>query len=105
MQKSKIATIIFIIIILLYVVLTNVYLKTANLSHRYTYIINPISWILFASFITIAVKTMYKKTLQKEVRNYVAITILAYIVVQLLSGLLVGFGQNPYATTRKRNYS
>lgn len=101
MQKSKILTIIFIIFILLYVILTTTYLKTEDLSQTYSYLINPIFWILFASFITIIVKTMYKKTMQKDILSYVAITVLTYIIVNLLSGLLVGFGQNPYATTLK----
>jgi len=43
-------------------------------------------------------KGVYRNKLKKEIMHYSAIAALAYIIIYLLSGLIVTFGKNPYAT-------
>ena len=99
MQKSKSATIVICIIILLFGFLGNIKLiKEVNI--LYLYIINPIFWIglsiLLQHFLG---KNIENKKLKKQIREYTIIATLVFIIVYMLSGLFVTFGKNPYNTT------
>ncbi|MCL2859958.1 MAG: hypothetical protein FWF46_05275 [Oscillospiraceae bacterium] len=97
MQKSRIANIIIIIIISIYTLFA---INHSFISNKlYSYVINPLFWIILASILFVFMKGIYKKKLKKEIINYSAIAALAYIAITLLSGLFVTFGKNPYATT------
>lgn len=96
MQKSKSATIVICIIILLFGFLGNIKLiKEVNI--LYLYIINPIFWIglsiLLQHFLG---KNIENKKLKKQIREYTIIATLVFIIVYMLSGLFVTFGKNPY---------
>lgn len=98
MLKSKNATIIMIIFILIYGIFANI--KIQELGSLYTYLINPIFWILLAIIIRILLGKSYeKKRLKKDIIQYTLIAILVYIITYLISGLFVTFGENPYERT------
>lgn len=98
MQKSKIITIIIMSFILIYIFLAQGYLY--KLEDIYTYIINPAFWILTAIVLkNFLIPTYHTRKFKKEIVQYVLITVLIYVIVYLISGLFVTFGQNPYSTT------
>ena len=98
MEKSKLATICTIIVILIYGLLAQTYFVT--LGNTYTYIINPLFFIVLAITLKIAIMPQYKTDKYKtNIIQYVLIAILSYSLVYLLSGFLVGFGKNPYANS------
>lgn len=100
MQKSKITTILIILIILLYILFSQFYLS--SLGNIYTFIINPLFFIILAILLKIFMAPPYSTNkLKKDIIQYVLITILLYSLVYLLSGLLVDFGKNPYSATIK----
>ena len=99
MQKSKIATIITIILLLAYGLLGTCKL-IIDINIPYLYIINPLFWIGVAIFLKIVLPKVYeKKKLKKEIISYIFIAAFSYIIVYIISGLFVTFGKNPYATT------
>ena len=99
MQKNKTATIIIIILILAYGLLGTGKL-IIDINVQYLYIINPLFWIILAVFLKIALPNGYeKRKLKKEIISYVIIASFSYIIVYIISGLFLNFGQNPYATT------
>lgn len=101
MQKSKNATIIIIVILLIYGLIGSLKL-VKEINVVYLYIINPIFWISFAFFLYFAFgKSIENKKLQKTIIQYTVIAVLTYIIIYLLSGLVVTFGRNPYSTTFK----
>lgn len=98
MLKSKNATIIVIIFILIYGIFAN--FKLQELGSVYTYIINPIFWVILAFTLRILLGKSYeKKRLKKDIIQYTLIAILVYIIVYLISGIFVTFGENPYERT------
>ncbi|MDR0979417.1 MAG: signal peptidase I [Lachnospiraceae bacterium] len=99
MKKSKFATALLTLIILLYGLFSKMLLTTyANI---YTYFINPLFWIGLAIFlrVTLNIETYKNQKLKVQIINYVLIGSLVYIITYLLSGLFVTFGTNPYSTT------
>lgn len=99
MQKSKVATIIIILLMLLYSLFSySDFTRQSNFI--YLYIINPIFWIGLALFLRFTIgKTYESRKNRKELIEYCAIGVLSYILIYMISGLFVTFGQNPYATT------
>lgn len=98
MQKSRNATIGVIVFIFLYDILANCKLIT-NFNHTYLYIINPLFWIIIAIFLKIILgKSFEKQRLKKEIIQYTIIAALVYILTYIISGLIITFGKNPYAT-------
>lgn len=101
MQKNKIATIIIIICILAYGLLGTCKL-IIDVNVPYMYIINPLFWIFMALFLKIFLgKTYEKRKMQKEIISYILIASFSFVIIYILSGLFVTFGNNPYATTIK----
>ena len=102
MQKNKTATIIMIILILAYGLLGTGKL-IIDINIQYMYIINPLFWILLAVFLKIVLpnKEYEKRNIKKEVISYIIIASFLYIIIYIISGLFLTFGQNPYATTIK----
>lgn len=99
MQKSKLVTAILILIILIYGVLSN-FRFVLGLNGLYLYIINPLFWIAFCVVLYITLGKNYTNTkLRKKMMQYTIVASLTYLVVYLLSGLFVTFGENPYSTT------
>lgn len=99
MQKSKVATIIIILLMFLYALFSYSDFTRQN-NFIYLYIINPIFWIGLALFLKINIgKTYESRKNKKELIEYCAIGVLTYIIIYMLSGLFVTFGKNPYATT------
>lgn len=94
MQKSKVATIVIIIVILMYSLITMKYMYNEPI---YTYIINPIFWIVLAIVLKFLIPTLYKKSLKKEIIQYTITASLVYVLIYLVSGLFVTFGKNPYS--------
>ena len=101
MQKSKLVTTIFIIIILIYGLLSN-FRFVFGLNGLYLYIVNPIFWIIFCVILLLSLGTLYTNTkLRKKIIQYTTVATLTYLIVYMLSGLFVTFGENPYSTTLK----
>ena len=98
MQKSKISTIFIIFIILIY--LLSAQFHFSNYGNVYTFIINPLFFIIIALLVKFFIPPPYTtKKFKKDIIQYVLISILLYALLYLLSGLLTGFGSNPYSTT------
>lgn len=98
MQKSKIITISIILILIIYILASQFYLKT--LGNTYTFIINPLFFVVLAlllKFFTIPPYSTNK--FKKDIIQYVIITMLLYCIVYLASGLIVSFGKNPYSSS------
>lgn len=101
MQKSKLVTTIIIIIILIYGLLSNFRFRL-GLNGLYLYIVNPIFWIIFCGVLFFTLGTLYTNTkLRKKIIQYTTVATLTYLIVYMLSGLFVTFGENPYSTTLK----
>lgn len=99
MQKSKNATIVIMIIILLFGLLGSIKL-VRDINVIYLYIINPIFWIGLSIFLRCVLgKNIENRKLKKQVMEYTIIATLVFIIVYMLSGLFVTFGKNPYNTT------
>ena len=99
MQKSKNATIVIVIIILLFGLLGSIKL-VRDINVIYLYIINPIFWIGLSIFLRCVLgKNIENRKLKKQVMEYTIIATLVFIIVYMLSGLFVTFGKNPYNTT------
>ena len=98
MQKSKNATIIIILFILFYGAIATFKLVT-NINVLYWYVINPIFWIALSIIMrAILGNNTENKKLKKPILEYTIVAILSFIIVNLLSGLIVTFGSNPYNT-------
>lgn len=98
MQKSKFLTFSILIIIFVYSILSQLQLKF--LGSTYVYIINPLFFVCLALFAKFFIQPPYLTNKHKRnLIEYVLICILVYCLVYLLSGLLVGFGKNPYSST------
>lgn len=99
MQKSKVATIVIIVMMFLYGCFTySDWVKQNNFI--YLYIINPIFWIGLALFLRFNLgKSFEKKRNKKQIIEYCLIGVLVYIITYMISGLFITFGKNPYSTT------
>lgn len=100
MQKSKNITIIILIIMLAYFLFSQFYLK--NMGNLYTYVINPLFFILIAILLKCTTSPLFKMNKYKKTFiQYVLITTLAYGILYLISGIFLTYGKNPYSTTIK----
>ena len=96
MQKSKNATIVIMIMILLFGLLGSIKL-VRDINVIYLYIINPIFWIGLSTLLYYALgKNIENRKLKKPIMEYTIIATLVFIIVYMLSGLFVTFGKNPY---------
>ena len=99
MQKSKLATIIIIAIILIYGLLANFKL-IYEINAIYWNVINPLFWLILSAVLFFAFGKNYdNKKLRNSIIQYTTVAVLSYIIIYLLSGLFVTFGKNPYNTT------
>ena len=100
MQKNKGVTIFILVLIFIYFLFSQFYLKT--LGSINTYIINPIFFIIVAIFVKFIITSPYKNNkFKKTFIKYVIIIFLAYAIVYIISGLLLTYGKNPYSTSIK----
>ena len=98
MQKSKFITISIILFILLYIIISQLFL--VKLGNIYTFIINPLFFIIVAVILKLFITPPYSTNkYKKDIIQYVLIAVLSYSLIYLLSGLLVSFGKNPYSTS------
>lgn len=98
MQKSKFITIFFIFVIFVYIIYSQLHL--VSLGNIYTFIINPLFFIGISIILKFFITPPYNTNkYKKDIIQYVLITILAYSLIYLLSGLFVSFGKNPYSTS------
>lgn len=99
MQKSRTATIVVIIVMMLFGFFNySNWVKENNFV--YLYVVNPIFWIGIAIFLKYAIGKNYeKRDYRKQIIQYCAIGVLVYIITYMISGLFITFGKNPYATT------
>ena len=96
MQRYKNITLFVLVILCVYFLFSQFYLKT--LGNTYTYIINPIFYGALALILKFIITSPYKNDKYKRnMIQYVSITILSYTVLYLLSGLFLTYGANPYA--------
>lgn len=99
MQKSKLGTALIILGILIYGLISNIVL-IYKINIVYLYIINPLFWILLSGFLFLSLGKNYdNKKLRNSIIQYTTVAVLSYIIIYLLSGLFVTFGNNPYNTT------
>lgn len=100
MEKTRNITILHLILIFAYFLFSQFYLKT--LGNFYTYLINPAFFIILALILKYTIVSPYKtKKYKKSIMFYIIITIFAYVVIYLISGLLSTYGKNPYANSFK----
>ena len=85
MQKSKKATIIIIITMLVYgFFATFKLIKEINI--LYLYIINPLFWLLLAGFLYLTLgKSVENKKMKKSIIQYTIVAILTYILIYMIS--------------------
>ena len=96
MQNSKIVSIAILVVMFVYFLFSQIYLTT--LGNIYTYIINPLFFVIMAIILKFTILSPYKsKKHTKPIIQYILITVLAYIVIYLLSGLFLTYGKNPYS--------
>ena len=96
MQKSKYITIFILFFIFAYVILSKVYFST--LGNIYTFIINPLFFIGLALALKFLIVPPYQTNkFKKDIIQYTLITVLIYSIIYLITGVLVGFGKNPYS--------
>ena len=101
MQKSKILTVIVIVVMLFYGVLAN--FKLVNeINIIYLYYINPLFWIVLAVLLKNTINDVYRSLkIKKEIIYCTIICALIYVMIYMVSGLFLTFGKNPYFTTIK----
>lgn len=98
MQRYRNTTFFVLIVLCVYFLFSQFYLKT--LGNTYTYIINPLFYTLLALVLKFIITSPYKNDKYKRnMIQYVAITVLSYTILYLLSGLFLTYGKNPYART------
>lgn len=98
MKDSKISTIFILIIVLAYFIVSKNYL--ASFGNTYTYIINPLFFMILAIILKFVLLSPYKTNkYKKDIIQYVFITMLLYAFLYLISGLLTGYGVNPYTAS------
>ncbi len=98
MQKSKGITIFILIIIFIFFLFSQSYLRTFGIVN--TYVINPVFFLVIALILKFTVDSPYKTDKHyKTIIFYVITTILAYGIVYLVSGTFLTYGNNPYANT------
>ena len=98
MQKSKSVTLFIIIIIFLYFLFSQFYLRT--LGNINTYIINPLFFVVLVLILKFTIQPTYKTDkYKKSIVSYVLVTITLYAVVFFASGIFLTYGNNPYANT------
>lgn len=96
MQKSKLTTICMILIIVIYTTLR----VTVLASFEKIYMTNPIFWIVYAIILLkILGKSFANTMIKNEITQYTIIASLSYIIINIIIGLFVGFGKNPYLNT------
>ena len=96
MQKSKLATIFLIIIILIYGLLSKIH----DINGLYLYVINPLFWGALSIILAISMRKSFEnKKLKRNILQYTTVAVLVYIIVYMVSGLFVTFGRNPYNTS------
>ena len=99
MQKSKNATIVIMMIILLFGLLGSIKL-VRDINVIYIYIIQPIFWIGLSILLHYVLgNNIENRRLKKPIMEYTIIATLVFIIVYMLSGLFVTFGKNPYNAT------
>ena len=100
MQKKRYFTGLILIILVLYFLFSQFYLK--DFGNTYVYIINPMFFIILAILLKIIIPRIYKfDKYKKTIIQYVLITVFIYILIYLLSGLFLTYGKNPYSLTFK----
>ena len=98
MQKSKIATIFFLIVLCIYFLFSQFYLN--KLGNMYVFLINPIFFVMMSLILKFTIQSPYGLTkFRKPFIQYVLITVLSYTFIYLISGLFLTYGNNPYNTT------
>ena len=100
MQKNRNTTIFILIILCMYFLFSQFYLK--SLGNLYTYIINPLFFVAFSIALKFIIISPYKTNKYKKTTiQYVIVTTLTYSILLLISGLFLTYGKNPYSTTFK----
>lgn len=95
MKNSKLSTMFILLVILAYYIFSKIYL--VPLGNTYTYIINPLFFMILAIILKFVLLLPYKTNkYKKSIIQYVFITMLLYSFLYLISGLLTGYGANPY---------
>ena len=98
MQRTKGIVIFVLILICIYSLFSQFYLQ--KFGNYYTYIINPIFFIILALILKMILAKLYiNNSIKKKVMIYAGITAFIYVLFYLLSGLFVTFGKNPYNTS------
>ena len=95
MQNSKFTSITILIIMFVYFLFSQLYF--INAGGWYTYLINPLFFVIMAVIVKFVILSPYKtKKHQKPIMQYIVITTLAYTFLYWGSGLFLTYGKNPY---------
>ena len=100
MQKSKKITIFFIILLTLFFIFCqNILIKMGIL---YIYFLRPVLFVGLAFIFKILISNQIViKKQRKDIVQYVLITVLSYMLLYIISGIVPGFGKNAYDTSIK----
>lgn len=100
MQKYKNITTLILFVLCIYFLFSQFYLL--RYGNIYTYIINPIFFIVLALVLKYTIASPYKTDkYKKTIIQYTLITMLSYAFLLLISGLFLTYGNNPYSNTLK----
>lgn len=103
MQKSKIFTLLIIVLIFVYALIANLIL-IPKVGSLYTFVINPIFYLAIALFLKFAIGKRYRNNkLDEKSRQYAVIACLSYIIINFLLGLITTFGNSAYSHALKRD--
>lgn len=105
MQKSKIATLGSILIIILY----GIFMYSGwTVEHNfiYLYVINPVFWLGMATFLRFGIgKTYETKKNRKEIIEHCLVGVLAYIIIYMVSRTVYNIWKEPIFNNNKRFYN
>ena len=100
MQKSKKVTIFLIIAVTIFFLFCQSVLTKFGI--LYSYILKPICFVGIAAIINVLISSqiVIRKS-RNDIVQYVLITVFSYILIYIVSGIVPGYGTNPYDTSIK----
>ncbi len=99
MKNFNIKTTIIYILIILYIIFTNI-IGYRDFINTFNYIINPLFWIIIFTISIFINKEHIKKVKHKSIKlQTIFIIVVSYLIIYFLSGLSLGYTRNVYNTS------
>lgn len=97
-KKDERVFILYIVLAVFLMLKTFVFIPVSV--ETFTYLINPIFWIIILIYCFIAFKTMYGRYKNKQDKiQLIIILLLIYLILYFSSGLFIGYERSPYSHT------